>query len=296
MAFGYKNPFRMKFNNLTGEIIMTPELAKLREQPHWSFSSLNGFVNICSLQWAFKYIDKKEKECSSVNLRLGSAFHKAAEWLARGRMKGEYPKVEKLQDVFSEAWKWEYKADDQLHLSDDDFNQHDATGRKMVDALNQNWLEDDILGVSTAFCVPLPGVSKPLIGEIDLIVRNDNGDPVLVDWKTAAKKWAAGKADKDMQATCFSYAWQQQSGSIPEFRYDVVTKTKEPSYIQHPTQRTEDDFARMIHLMQAVEKAVNAESFLPNEAGYYCKSCEYASACKAWHHQQSRTLFLPLAA
>jgi PD-(D/E)XK nuclease superfamily protein len=275
---------------------MTPELAKLREQPHWSFSSLNGFVNICSLQWAFRYIYNKEKECSSVNLRFGSAFHKAAEWLARGRMKDEYPETKKLQDVFSEAWKWEYKADDQLHLSDDEFNQHDATGRRMVDALNQNWLEDDVLDVSTAFSVQIPGVSKPLIGEIDLVVKNNAGNPVLIDWKTAAKKWAEGKADKDMQASCFTYAWHQKANFIPEFRYDVVTKTKKPTYTQHSTRRTDDDFARMIHLINAVEKAVKAEVFLPNEAGYYCNGCEYASACKSWHRQQSRTLFLPLAA
>ena len=275
---------------------MTPELAKLREQPHWSFSSLNGFLNICSLQWAFKHVYAKEKESTSVNLLFGSAFHKAAEWLAHGRMQSEYPKAEKLQEVFSEAWKWECKSADKFTQTDDEFNKLDATGRRMVDALNKNWLEDDLLGVNTAFSVSLPGISKSLIGEIDLIVRNDVGNPVLVDWKTAAKKWSVGKADKDMQATCFSYAWQQQSGSIPEFRYDVVTKTKEPSYIQHSTRRTDDDFARMIHLIQAVEKAVKAEVFLPNEAGYYCKGCEYAAACKAWHREQARTLFLPLAA
>ena len=275
---------------------MTPELAKLREQPHWSFSSLNGFINICSLQWAFRYIYKKEKECSSVNLRLGTAFHKAAEWLARGRMKGEYPKLEILQDVFSEAWKWEYKADDLLQLSDDEYNQHNATGRRMMDALNQNWLEDDIINTSQAFITFIPGVSKPLVGEIDLIVRNDLGNIILVDWKTAAKKWSEGKASKDMQATCFSYAWKQLSSVIPEFRYDVVTKTKEPTYIQHSTRRTADDFDRMIYLIQAVEQAVKAEAFLPNETSYFCKGCEYATACKSWHREQSRALFLPLAA
>lgn len=274
---------------------MNSELAKLREKPHWSFSSLNGFLNICSLQWAFRYIYKREKECSSVNLCFGSAFHKTAEWLARGRMKGDYPETNKIQDVFSEAWHWEYKADDLLHLPEEEYNQYDATGRRMVETLNHSWT-DDALDVGWAFSVQIPGVSKPLIGEVDLIVRDSDNEVALIDWKTAGRKWAEGKANKDLQATCFSYAWKKQIGFIPKFRYDVITKTKQPSYDQHPTRRNDDDFARMIHLAQMVEKAVKAEIFLPNETGFYCNGCEYASACKEWHRQQARTVSLPLAA
>ena len=87
-----------------------------------------------------------------------------------------------------------------------------------------------------AFSVPIidadgePVSDRPLIGEIDLVVKDKDGDIVLVDWKTSAAKWPEGKVYSHMQATCFSYGWNRLTGDNPLFRFDVVTKTKKPSY------------------------------------------------------------------
>jgi Holliday junction resolvase-like predicted endonuclease len=273
---------------------MSVKLSELRRKPHWSFSSLNGFINICSLQWAFQKIYKEEPETSPIPLLFGSAFHKTAEWIATGRMQNDDATSEDVQDVFSEAWNWECKAADNLSLSSEEWDGFNVTGRKSVDCLNREWTEHNILNVSKVFAVNLPGASKPFIGEIDLIVKDDFDNIVLVDWKTAAKRWPAGKADRDLQATVFSNAWKQLTGLIPKFRYDVVTKTKEPAYVQYPTSRTENDFLRLSQLVRTVEKAVAAEVFLPNEQGFYCNGCQFASACKAWHKKQARCISLPL--
>jgi Holliday junction resolvase-like predicted endonuclease len=273
---------------------MSEKLTELRKKPHWSFSSINGFVNICSLQWAFQKIYKLESESSPIPLLFGTAFHKTAEWIATGRMKNITVKAEDAQAVFSEAWNWECRAADNLALSPEEWDQLNSTGKKMIDCLNREWTEKNILNVSKVFAVNLPGASKMFIGEIDLIVKDDSGDVVLVDWKTAAKKWPEGKAEKDLQATVFSYAWKQLTGIIPKFRYDVVTKTKEPAYVQYPTIRTDDDFLRLSHLVRTVEKAVAAEAFLPNEQGFYCKGCQFASACKTWHRKKARCISVPM--
>jgi hypothetical protein len=47
---------------------MTRKLDELRKAPHWSFSSLNTFVNCCSLKWAFDHVYKTEKEATSASL------------------------------------------------------------------------------------------------------------------------------------------------------------------------------------------------------------------------------------
>jgi PD-(D/E)XK nuclease superfamily protein len=270
------------------------KLRKLRKKPHWSFSSINSFVNICSLQWAFKYVYKEEPESTPIPLLFGTAFHKTAEWIATGRMKNIAVKAEDAQAVFSEAWNWECRAADNLSLPQEEWSLLNSTGRKMIECLNREWTEKNILNVSKVFAVMLPGASKPFIGEIDLIVKDDSEDVVLVDWKTAAKRWPEGKAEGDLQATVFSFAWKQLTGIIPKFRYDVVTKTKEPAYVQYPTIRTDDDFLRLSHLVGIVEKAVKAEAFFPNEQGFYCNGCQYASACKAWHRKQARCISVPM--
>ena len=279
---------------------MNQQLSELRKQPHWSFSSLNSFINICSLQWAFRYIYKLESEHVSVNLVFGTAFHKTVSWIAMLRQKDTYATSEEAMNVFSEIWKIEYKAEDKLKLSSEEWNKLNDTGRKMIECLNSKWMEDNIISVGKAFSVFFPGTSKALIGEIDLIVKDDDENIILVDWKTSARKWPVDKANKDMQATCFLYAYEQiesdYSASGSKFRYDVVTKTKEPSYTQHPTYRNKDDFQRLAQLIRTVERAIKAEVFLPNETGYFCNSCQYASACKTWHSKQARTISIPFAA
>ena len=31
-------------------------LLELREEPHWSYSALNTYLNMCSLKFAFQYV------------------------------------------------------------------------------------------------------------------------------------------------------------------------------------------------------------------------------------------------
>jgi RecB family exonuclease len=275
-------------------------LSELRKTPHWSFSSINGLINICSLQWFFRYIEKRESESTPVQLLFGSAFHKAAEWIARWRMDNEYTGSDEAMDVFSEAWLWECKAAEKLSMSKEEFETLNTTGRKMIECFNREWTEANVISVSKAFSVDLPGVSKRLIGEIDLIVREEDGKHTLIDWKTAARKWPVTKADKDLQATCFMYAYEQITPGYKaednQFRYDVVTKNKTQSYTQNCTTRCKNDFLRLSQLVRTAEKLIKADAFLPNEQSFYCGGCQYASACKEWHREQARTISLPVAA
>lgn len=274
---------------------MTDQLLELRKQPHWSFSSINLFLN-CSLQWAFRYLFRIAPESTSVSLLFGSAFHRTLEFLANKRMSDQHIEPEALQNVFSEAWNNECNSAENIDWGSSTFDKLNDAGRKMVDTLNRSWPSEEILGFSKAFCVQIPGVTKNLIGEIDLIVKDQHGNIVLVDWKSATRKWPEDKADKDLQATCFSYAWTHLTGLIPDFRYDVVTKTKDPSYTQHQTTRTEDDFQRMIHTVQTIERAIQAMAFLPNESSFFCSGCPYTSACKECHRTQAKTISTPKAA
>ena len=188
---------------------MNEKLQKLRESPHWSFSSLNGFINICSLQWAFRYFYKLEAEKISTNLVFGSAFHRAASWVAIMRMKDIYPEFNEVQDIFSEFWNLECRCSNKLNLTSEEQNLLNSKGRQMINCLNSNWIEDNILAIGKAFSVLLPGTAIPLIGEIDIIIKNNDERKILIDWKTSSRKWSADKADKDLQATCFMYAYEQ---------------------------------------------------------------------------------------
>ena len=99
-------------------------------------------------------------------------------------------------------------------------------GANMLEAVCQNWTDDfSVKSVAESFSVTVPGLSKPLIGEFDCIVE-DGKDICIVDWKTSASRWPSGKADNDLQATVFTYAYKAKYDIKPLFRFDVVTKAK----------------------------------------------------------------------
>ena len=142
-------------------------------------------------------------------------------------------------------------------------------------------LDEDTTGIDVL------GLDKPLIGEYDLIVQ-DGRDVCIVDWKTSANRWPAGKADRDLQATVFSYAYEKQNNTAPLFRFDVITKTKNPGCESHYTSRGFHDFRRFEALANRAQYAINKGVFLPNETSFACGECPYRDRCRTWHLRKWR--------
>jgi len=268
------------------------ELDQLREKPHLSYSAISKFLN-CQLAYYFQYVEQRKPEHTPVNLLFGTAFHRAAEAVAESKMKGNPITLEAGCEVFSEHWRESLAEAINLRFKDDeDADSLEALGLKMIVVLYPKLMEENIVAVAQAFSVPLldddgKRISDlPLIGEYDLVLKSGD-ETVIVDWKTAARQWPADKAGKDLQATAFSYAWNLQHGSDPNFRFDVITKVKSPSIMSHPTRRCNDDYQRLSKLIAIIEKAIAADVFLPNEQSFCCSDCVYAHACANWHRQAS---------
>ena len=164
-------------------------------------------------------------------------------------------------------------AENLVYKANENYDSLLQTGFKMVEVACKNWLDDfAVQHVAETFSVNVPGLSKPLIGEFDCVVT-DGHDNCIVDWKTASAKWPVGKADKDLQATAFCYAFKQKHGEKPLFRFDVYTKAKSP---------TVNNYYTFVSLANQIEKSVNSDNFYPNETGFSCGECPYADRCKKW--------------
>ncbi len=131
-------------------------------------------------------------------------------------------------------------------------------------------------------------LDKPLVGEIDCVVASKAGEKTLVDWKSSARRWPKGQADKSLQPTAYLYAYHHLHGIHPAMRFDVIVKNKTPVVERHPTSRTQDQFNRMVELIKRVESMIDAEHWLPNEGSMYCAGCPHQVVCKAWHRQEAR--------
>jgi putative RecB family exonuclease len=270
-------------------------LQQYREQrPHWSYSALNQFFNICSLQYYFDKVEKLPKAFTPASLAFGSAYHRVMEWAALMRMQGQQVKAQEASSLFQDLWGRQVQEDGDIKYDEDmDVETSAKLGRDMVTCAVSGFDPDEeVVSVSEAFCVPLrdsAGVTleKPLIGEFDCVVRKA-GQVKIVDWKTAGKKWPKNKAGKDWQPTAFLMAYSMMRGVVPRFRFDVITKGKSPVFEQHETSRTENDFARFVHLVKLADSMINANHFAPSEQGFYCGGCPHQDACKVWHVAKTR--------
>jgi putative RecB family exonuclease len=239
------------------------------------------------LQFYYERIARLPKPFVSHSLVFGTAVHKVLEHYYKWIQRGEKPDKSSHIEMFSELWK---KANDEQKIkfsTKASFESLADTGRKVVQCFIDNAdPSEKVLSTSQAFCVPVHSpdgsvVELPLVGEFDLVVERE-GKPVIVDFKTAGRKWAVGQAHKSFQATVYSYAWHQMYGTRPEIRFDVVTKAKAPTYEQHATHRSAKQELRMATMISKAQQIVKHELWYPAETGFYCADCPYAGACKEW--------------
>lgn len=264
-------------------------LSDIKQRPHWSYSSLNQLLNICSLQYYFQRIAKRKPAFASVNLLVGSAYHRTLEQIYLAMKNGTVFKAEQALEFFTNSWRLAVK-DQNVRFVKMTADETEEQGRKLIACCLENIPKDEeILSVSEPFVVPvtLRGefMELPLLGEFDLTVLR-NKVPVVRDWKTSGTRWSAGQADKSLQATVYTYAYQQKHGLNPEVCFDVTVKNKTPVFESHPTVRTPDSWERMALLVSKAEQIVKHECFYPAETSFYCSDCPFGDDCKAWHREQ----------
>ena len=182
---------------------------------------------------------------------------------------------------------------------DENIEDQIATAKRMFEVMNREWIDYwNIQSVAEPFKVEIPGLSKPLIGELDMVIsehtpfddENGNGSDTIVDFKTAARMWSDDRAEKDLQATVFSYAFEKVHQRRPSFRFDVVTKAKTPTVRHFRTSRDDDSYKRMEKLFLMTDKGIQAGVFLPNESSFACSDCPYADRCSGWHCKEDTTV------
>jgi hypothetical protein len=263
-------------------------------RPHWSFSSLNQILNICSLQYFYQRVERLEAEFTPLPLSFGSAIHRTLEYINECRMEpGPLGLTEDDgRELFAGLWRRQIEQDGNINFDEKNSPAScEEQGRELVACYLGNIdPQETVLGVNETFAIHITdregeSLEKPLIGEIDCVVAKD-GEPVLIDWKTAACRWPQSKADKSLQATAYSYAYSRlHSFGLVGFRFDVLVKNKTPVFQQLETRRDGDDVYRFVELVKQAERIVEHGLYYPSEHGFACKGCQFARQCGEWHRR-----------
>ena len=267
-------------------------LSDVRARSHWSFSSLNQLLNICSLQYFFEKIEKLPRPFTPVSLVFGSAYHRVMEHIAMHRMEGRLPAAKDVRDLFHTVWDRQQAEGPPMEQSVESPEQLAEQGAGLAEAyLNQIDPWECVVDFNQAFAVPVGTSERPLIGEIDCITADSTGEITMIDWKTSARRWPKDQADKSLQPTVYLYGAEQfrAGAGCARFRFDVAVKNKTPVVERNHTTRSPDDFLRLERMVETADRIVAQEIFYPSEQSFACGSCAFQEPCKAWHRQAARS-------
>ncbi|VGO16912.1 hypothetical protein PDESU_05504 [Pontiella desulfatans] len=262
------------------------KLEELRKRPHWSYSSLQSLLFICSLAWKFQKVDKLKPSHTPVSLAYGSCYHRVLTTMYNGIMKGSPLSVDDVAELFTSDWR-STVGKENVRYGKLDADGIEEQGRKLVRlAYDHVDPDEEVISISEVFAVPVRYngrfMSKPLVGEFDLVIRGKDGAPVVVDWKTSATRWAKNRAGKSLQATAYSYAYSMKHGENVGVRFDVAVKNVRPVFEQHSTMRGTGDWNLLSKLVAKADAIVEHGLHYANLDSFGCSGCPYAGACAEW--------------
>jgi len=250
---------------------------------HVSVSQISLY-RTCSLRYRFQYIDQLPRGSRPAGLVLGSAVHKALEWLHQRRQAGRPAPLDTLLRVFEADW--------HAQCLDADIRVPEYTSRQQLVAQGKQLLTayartpaHPVQAVEVPFQVPLvhpvtaEALDVPLHGVIDLIEADD----VPVEFKTAQRRWPLTDLPDNIQLTAYSYAYEHLAGRSPAaLRLVTLVRTRTPAVETFRTTRGPRDYAHLFTLAREVRRGIRANLFLPNRGCWLCRDCEYDQPCRAW--------------
>ncbi len=263
-------------------------LAKLRDQPHLSFSSIQEYLD-CSLMFKFRRIDKLAPEFISDAQVFGTVVHVVlAEFYEELKTIGKKMTAKRLQEIFESHWQRLAKGRADIQYKEGKtYDTLLLLGKELISVFHQKLPEDEgsILAIEEPFILWLDGLSIPIIGIWDLVLEDDSGILTICDTKTSSKAYSNSEVDHNFQLTIYDMAARANGFSDREIllRFDVLVKTKLPKFEQYYTTRNEMDGKRAVKKILAVYEGIQKSVFIPNDESWKCAAgCPYKKACENW--------------
>ena len=270
-------------------------LQEFKQELHISHSQIFVYLN-CSLKYRFMYVEAQPPERLSIALPFGSAIHTGIEWYYRSlKDKGSLKPLKDLEELFADCISLEIDHSDIPVIYKKEAPDKDSV-IKMGKGLLKVFYESVDLAGKEIIDVELPLSAKlytpegeatelKLIGVLDLVLRDQNGELIVVDNKTAAKPKSQSMVDEDMQFTAYSYLLAANRYVFPtadvNCRMDVLRKLKTPKMQQHFTVRTASDRKRFAKIASMVLAGIENRIFIPQRS-WMCSDCAYTEACSKW--------------
>lgn len=266
-------------------------IQSLRTGKHFSASALKTFLT-CPKKFAFQYVIGAEPEFRPSALILGKAVHEALAVHHTGLKDGKPVHADEIHQQLDAAFDTNLAGSIPIQYRENgDADGLRRGGHALVGVyLANSEFKSEILAVEHGWRADLvdPRTGElsdvALVGVFDLVEKNEDGQVIVADTKTAAKRWSAGQVDLDLQMSIYAEA-ACQTGLVPDnadvqIRLDVLVKLKREPVLERlhtvrgPEQRA---IARMIAWDGL--KAIESGSAFYRNPGWACDGCQFRRQC-----------------
>ncbi len=224
-------------------------------------------------------------------LFVGKRVHAALERYYRNRQLDLALGGDGLQGWLIESW-GKAAADERIAFKD---AADEETCRRQSAAMVGAYLaaipaaEPKPLAVEASLDAPLvdpftgENLGIPLVGVMDLVLP-EAADPLIADFKTAAKSSEPLEISHEIQLSCYAYLFREPSPvdeAALEIRSLVKTKTPQVHFHRYPA-RDERHFRQLFAAIRAYLDDLHSGRFVFRPS-WGCASCEFCqSACRNW--------------
>ncbi|MBL6976004.1 MAG: PD-(D/E)XK nuclease family protein [Deltaproteobacteria bacterium] len=260
-------------------------LEKLRQRLHVSVSQVNTYI-MCAERYRHSYVIGTPPSHRPSALGFGSAVHHAlAVFYGFIKAHGKKPSPGRIQAAFSDRWEVELRDSLPIHYkAGEDAGKVKDLGIAMLKKFcDDGFAPDKVVAVEQPFSVaihePDTGVilEEALVGAIDLVAEHE-GRTVIVEHKSAARRWDQPRLQHDLQPTAYQFAARELGIRNPGLAFQVLLKTRSPQVEFTTVTRSQDQEKEMLSTYTQVLKAVAQGIFWKNR-GWMCGDCQYRYRC-----------------
>lgn len=255
---------------------MTLPFATIRQ------SMLNLFCN-CQEAFRHRFIDG-EIIPPAIAARVGSGVHKAAEANHQQKIdSGVDISVEEMESVASDTFRRLIEDEGVYFIgSSQELKKELGNGEDLSISLTRLYARQiaptiQPVGAEVWMEAQHPALPIPFSGTLDVIDKKN----VILDLKTASKKWRAGKEKETTQPALYKYMAQQTLKEGFEFGFHVMAYTGDTQYV--PVESGLGGMSRVLAISKAMLNACETGVFMPAVPGHWIcqpKWCGWYERCK----------------
>jgi putative RecB family exonuclease len=244
---------------------------------------------MCPRQYEHRYILGTPPSHRSGALAFGSAIHTALALFYRRIMDQQpEPSLEELESSFADSWAEQLGHPTPVLLdekeTEDSLNDMGVALVRVFHAQAER--PHQVLAVEEPFSVEITNPTKGevfeerLVGAIDAVVMDADGQTRILEHKTASRRWTEDKQAYDLQVTAYALIAPMIGFDTAQVNVQLFLKQKKPAIEIINLNRTSQDKRDLMQIINGCLISISAGAFYPRR-DWQCRGCAYSGPCLA---------------